>query len=489
MARTPRRHPSRTAGVAVVATALALTAAPAAAVASPDTGERAAVGVPAGTTPPPTPTPSPTPTPTPTPTSTPGDPQTSPPSDTTGPQTSPPTDSDDTTGPDGTPETGQTSGPGEQPDRTEPDAVTEQREEAEAVTAQLNRMAARAPDELKPSVAQLTSVLERSQAPETSPQDRDGIIGCAGHVAAALEAINAPGTPAAAREQLTDIVQQVASGLDAVSDTGVPEEQRAMTVLTLQGSASVLELIADPGTPQQLRDLLAGGTGSLNTAAARPSPGEKAAPSGPPGRSRGHQRTLITAYGTITRSDTSGGDRQNLAGTAGEAAESLDKSTDPRVSQEDRDRAQKKLAEQIDRLQRQLEKIAATQGLPDVPLGKAAEVCANAAFSYVPEPKLIGFLAHLTPDKWNGEGVKDYWKSRQSGDGSLDVQAQLKNNSFDRAPFGIARLVPELADFIPARQLFGTLGMPGLHCLRSAVLLDEQGVRAGTWVDKGQELA
>ncbi len=47
----------------------------------------------------------------------------------------------------------------------------------------------------------------------------------------------------------------------------------------------------------------------------------------------------------------------------------------------------------------------------------------------------------------------------------------------------IKKLVPTLADSVPAKELFSTLGDKALHCLRAALDLDqESGIKSGTWV-------
>ncbi|GGW56200.1 hypothetical protein GCM10010340_38510 [Streptomyces griseoloalbus] len=484
------------------------------AVAASHVGDRITAEMPAQTTPPPppsepppppsdTPTPAPTPsdtsaptpgdtsapTPDDTPAATPGDTSAPTPGDTSTPESPAPPATDESKESDGAPKTDQDSGPGVEPNQTVSESATEQKQEIEDVTTELSKETVKVPVELEPSVEQLTAVLQEAQAPETPPQAKDGIIGTAKNIAAALKTIKDSSVPAEVREELIGIVKQVTSVLDAASDPSVPPEEQSLIILTVQRSTTVLKLICDPATPQDLREHLINTVKQLNRVVLRRSHGGDMRGSSPVQGSLESEMTIGVALATISESETSGGDREGLAETAYEASSSLQATSDPRVSEEDRDREQKELDEKMDRLDEQLEETAAAQGLPDATPGKAAEVCANAVFKSVPEPKLIGGLTDLTPAKWDTEGVKDYWKSQESGNKILDVQAQLQNNKFDNAPFDVARLIPKLAEFVPADKLFGIVGTPGLHCLKSALQLDRQGVAAGTWVEKAQGMA
>ncbi|MET7295670.1 hypothetical protein ABZS79_26650 [Streptomyces griseoloalbus] len=365
----------------------------------------------------------------------------------------------------------------------------EQKEEIEDVTTELNAETVEVPVELEPDVEQLTTVLQEAQAPETPPQEKDEIIASAKNIAAALEMIKDSTVPVEVREDVIGIVKQVTSVLEAASDPSVPPEEQALIILIVQRSTTVLKLIGDPATSPELREHLINTVEQLNRVVLRRSHGANMRGSSPAQGSLQSEMTIGVALASISESETSDGDRKGLAETADEASSSLQATSDPRVSEEDRDREQKELDEKMTRLEKRLEETAAAQGLPDAAAGKAAEVCANAMFKSVPEPKLIGGLTDLTPAKWDTEGVKDYWKSQESGNESLDVQAQLQNNTFDNSPFDVARLIPKLAGFVPADKLFGTVGTPGLHCLKSALHLDRQGVAAGTWVEKAQEMA
>jgi hypothetical protein len=95
---------------------------------------------------------------------------------------------------------------------------------------------------------------------------------------------------------------------------------------------------------------------------------------------------------------------------------------------------------------------------------------------------------HVIPEKWDTEGVNDFWKSEEIRNDSLDVLVQLRNDEISGAPMEIKRLIPKLADAVPASELFGTLGTPGLHCLRAALHLDQDlGIKSGSWVKMAEE--
>jgi hypothetical protein len=487
MARDTRRNVFRTVGVSVMATALALPAGVFSAVAAPHLGNEIPAGISAQTTSPP-----PTPTPTPTPTED-SPPPESTPSDESTPPSTPPSENE-TEDQDGTPENEQSTGPREeQPDQTVSESAAEQKQEIESITEELSQKMTEVPKTLKPAVARLTATLQAAQGPGTPPQEKDGIIDSAKEVAAVLDVISAPGSPADAREQLIGIVKQVTSALEVVSDPRVRPEERAMTILTVQRSTSVLKMIGDPATPQELQDDLSSSVDHLNRFVLRRSQEEGTSKgtseSSPSQQSLQSEGTIAVALDTISDSETSDEDSKGLAGTTNGSSSSLDGSSDPRVSKDDQEKEKKKLAEKIARLEKQVEEVASARGLPDVPLGEAAEVCTNAVFTSVTEPKLIGGLRDLAPAKWEGEGVKDYWKSKKSGQDSLDVQAQLRNDTLDHAAFDIARLIPQLAESAPAGELFGTIGTPALHCLRSALHLHQEGVEAGTWLKMAEEKA
>ncbi|CAL9368404.1 hypothetical protein SUDANB126_00824 [Streptomyces sp. enrichment culture] len=376
-----------------------------------------------------------------------------------------------------------------------PEPTEEQKKEIEEVTEILAQEVTEVPAELASSVSELTTVLEEAEAPDASPQEREGVIESAKEIAAALEVINDPGTPPEVREKLIGIVKQMISALDAARAPGVPPEERAAVILIVERCTSVLRVIGDPATPRELRDHLANTIDQvydvlMSSADAYPTQGGNAARSRADAaqQSRRDAATIGVALETVGRSETSEGSRHGLAETADEASSSLQEDSDPRVSEEEREEARKEADEQLARLNEQMKKIALAQGLPDVPLGEAAEVCANAVFKSVPDDRaLTRGLERLTPEQWDDEGVKDFWKARESGTDSLDVQAQLQNNKYDNAPFEVAPLVTGLAGVVPADELFGTVGLPGLHCLQSARHLDQQGVRTGTWLELAEE--
>ncbi|MER6624829.1 hypothetical protein [Streptomyces sp. NPDC000931] len=502
MARTTRRHVSRAVSASVVAAALAFPVSLTTASAASHTGDGIAVGIPAQTTPPP---PDPTTEPSP-----PEPPPTEPdaPSDETEPsEPSTPPDETEPTEPgdsptsegeeqDGTPDEDQSTASGEESDRTTTEPTVEQKEEIEEVTEVLTQETEEAPEELTPSVAQLTTVLQAAEKQETPPQEREGVIRSAKQIAAALEVINDSRTPPEVRKVLIVIVKQMVSALNSVSTAEVSPEERSTIVLTVQRCTSVLDLISDPSTPRELRDHLANTIKQLYrvlmwSTGAKPVPDKSAAPGGISAaqQSRQDAATIGVALETAGRSETSDGDRHGLAETADEASSSLQDSSDPRVSDEDRKEARREAEERLARLNEQMKKAAFAQGLPDVPLGEAAEVCTNAIFKSVPDNALVRGIEELSPARWETEGVKDYWKAKESGSDSLDVQAQLRNNKYDSAPFEVAPLVTGLAGVVPAGRLFGTVGIPGLHCLQSARQLDHQGVEVETWLQMVEEEA
>jgi hypothetical protein len=377
-----------------------------------------------------------------------------------------------------------------------PNPVTDQEKEIEKVTEELNQKLTEAPQELTSSVTRLTDVLETAGGPDVPPQEREGVIESAQDIAAALDVINAPGTPAEVREKLIGVVKRMISALGVVSDPGVPAEERAVTILTVQRCTSVLDLIGASGTPQEPREHLVNSINQVYRVlvpdeGSYPAPGESSTRSGISAAQQPRQdaATIGVALETTGRSETSEGNRIGLAQTADEASSSLQDSSDPTVSDEDREDARREADEQLARLNEQLKKVALAQGLPDAPLGESAEVCANAIFGSVSARSLTRGLEEMIPARWNSEGVKDYWKAKESGSDALDVQAQLQNNTYDNAPIEVAQLITGLDHVLPADELFGAVGVPGLHCLQSARHLDRQGVEAETWLQMAEEEA
>ncbi|GHB77032.1 hypothetical protein GCM10010377_79200 [Streptomyces viridiviolaceus] len=367
-----------------------------------------------------------------------------------------------------------------------------QEEESNEVTEDLQQEREEVPEELVPSVEQLTTSLRAVQDPQTSTQERDGVIRIAQDVSSALEVVGDPETPRALRAQLAGLVHQVTSTLEAANTPGLQPEERRTVIWIAERSASALGVIGDRETPQELREQLAGTVKNVGSAVTRAANAHDA-------MVLENARPFGTAMATISDpnapdegrrelAQTTDDGRKELAQTTHEASSSLEEAGDPRLSDEERDEARKELEEQIDRMEKQLEEVASAQGLPDVQLGKAAEVCTNSLFDSVPDGTLTGNLKSLLPEEWNTEGVKDFWKSEEKGNDFLDVLTQLRNNEFADAPLEINRLIPKLADAVPASELFGITGSPALYCLRAAWQLDQDlGIRSGTWVKKAEE--
>lgn len=471
MAKTSRRHVSRTVCTMAVAAVLGWPAGMATVLAAPQAADEAAAGHPAQTTPPET-GPSPEPSTT-DPSSTESDEQDP------GPSTSA-SDEPQHSGDTGDDE--QSPAPDED-DAAVEGAIADQQQAVEAVTAELNRVAAEAPKELSSSVARLTGVLQQTQTPRTSPQERESVVETAQDLTSALETISDSRTPGQVREDLIESVKQLVSALDVANDPGAPPEHRAAAVLTVRRTATVLKLIGDRTTSTELRKHLTRSVRQTNAALAMNDDAKTPSGSAPRPSARSAARIGV-ALATISESETSDGSRNGLADGTDDASSAMRDSSDPTVSEEDRARARKELDRQLRRLEKLLGKEAVARGLPDTSLGKAAELCTNAVFESVSDRVLAGKLRQLNPPPWADKGVKDYWKSEESGNDSLDVHAQLRNNEHDEALFRVARLLTRLAeDVVPAPDLVPTVGTPGLHCLRAARLLDRQGVTAETWLE------
>ncbi|WP_171990685.1 hypothetical protein [Streptomyces sp. JHA26] len=473
MARIPRRHVPHLTGATTLVTALALTMGPVA----PAAGAPVPGG--AGSDPTPASTPADT-TPSPTPTS--DRSGTAPPS--TAPSTPTPT-SDSSPSPtsgttsDGTP--GTTTPSGTDRGGAAASAALEQQQEAvDDVTAELDAKKQDIPDELAPSVDRLTDALVAVSDPRTPPQQRDGTVRSAQRVAAALDAIADPATPGAVRAQLTGLVRQVASALDAASRPGTPTEDARLRTLVVARTTSVLRLVADQDAPPDVTSDL------VDTAHHLLSPRQGAAatadPSAPPSASSGaaaHESAEslheATAVETASDPNTSDGRRKELAESAHQAGSSPP--GDPGAK------------EKRDRMERDVKKAVQDQGLPDEPLGKAAELCTNSVFEAVPDATLAEDLRHLVPAAWDSEGVRDFWKSEEAANDTLDVYAQLRNEKIAESALAIRRMIPGLADSLPADELYHSLGLHARDCLRAAVLLDsEAGVESGNWLSAAQEV-
>lgn len=332
------------------------------------------------------------------------------------------------------------------------------------MTGDLNQQEEEAPEELVPSVEQLTTILRAVEDPGTSPQERDGVIRTAQALSSALDVIGDPETLPALRGQLTGLVKQVTATLDTANHAGISPEQRRAYTLVAERSASVLGMIGDRDTPQGLRRQLIGIVNDVNSAVHRKRDATTLQ----------FAKSITVSLVIISDPKTSDEDRKDLATTTGEAGSSLENRDDP--------------DEQIDRMKKKQAEAASAQGLPDAPLPKTAKVCTNAVFDSVSEDTLNSDLKSVIPEKWETEGVNDFWKSVEAGNDSLDVMVQLQNDESTDALLKIRSLIPRLADSVPASELFGTLGTPGLDCLRAALQLDQDfGVKSGSWVEMAKK--
>ncbi|MEU2924988.1 hypothetical protein ABZ636_07990 [Streptomyces sp. NPDC007251] len=356
------------------------------------------------------------------------------------------------------------------------------------MTADLHQKEKDVPKELVPSVKRLSTALRAVEDPHTPPHVRDATTTSAQQVSAALEVIGAPDTPPATRRQLTGVVQQVTSTLEAAQRPGVrPDERRTATFIAARAT-SLLPLIGDRKTPPQLRRHLTESVRHLTHARS-----ERGGTTGDSGSSADRTRAakaVEASWATIRDPHTPGNLQKELAKVTHETSSSLDRAGDPEASADERDQAQKDLDKQLDHMKKELEKAASAQGLPNVPLPKAAEVCTNAVFDYVDDDVLIKKLGSVLPKKWDTEGVDDFWKSEEAKKNALDIRVLLRGQEdVTDAPVQIKRLAPKLADTIPAEYLYVTLGTPGLNCLRAALdVYQVSGVTSGTWVKKAKEM-
>ncbi|MFF4485554.1 hypothetical protein ACFY0F_03525 [Streptomyces sp. NPDC001544] len=483
MARLPRRHILHLTGVsAVTAVVLALpTTTVASAPPSPGSSSEPSPGPATPGDSPPDQSPPATP---PSPDDTPGSPN--------------PDDTPGSPNPDDTPSPGSTPGDGESPtppenDTPAPQAPKQQKEELDETTKDLEQKKAEVPGELAPSVEQLTATLHAVDAPGTPPQDRDAVIQSARSVSSALALISDPGTPPAVRARLTQLVQQVATTLDAADSPRIRPEMRRTYFYAAQMSANAYRMIGDPKTPPA--EAHAANTIAKNLARSAQNEAKKG-----PSMEQSSQRTgqdagpgpavlqLATLLDAINdRHSSDDGDRRSLAQTASDASSSLDGSDDPGASDEEQEKARQELQKQLTQLEQGLAKYLSAQPLPSEKLGKAAEACTNAIFETTSEGTLAKDLESVLPGTWNTEGVNDFWKTEQKGNESLEVFTQLRNEQIADAPMAIKRLVPKLADSVPASQLFTAVGRSALHCLRAASQLDQDGIDSGTWVKMAEE--
>ncbi|UYQ66055.1 hypothetical protein [Streptomyces peucetius] len=359
--------------------------------------------------------------------------------------------------------------------------LAKQREEMEEATADLAELGRHVPEELEPAVQQLTATLEAAEEPATSPQEREEVTETVQRVTSALMVIDDPETPPELRERLIVIVQQVASVLEGSQGPTVPPELRAGIIAAVEQATSALSVMWDSGAPSELRaqaDLILNRMTAALEESLEPRRHWLARPAG----------ELGGPAETIADPQTPQEQKQALASATARAASLLPALGDPTGSRGERAKAQKAFREQTAEMTRQQEKAASAQDVPDVPLGKAAEVCTNAVFAAVSDRALGWSLRELLPEKWEIEGVRDFWKAREGGSDSLDVLAQLRNGEHADARFEVGRLTTQLAELVPARTLFGRIGPPGLYCLQAAWQLDQQaGIAAGTWLEMARE--
>lgn len=467
-----RRRLFRLVGVSALVALLAPPASWASAAPAPGMGSGTTTVIPAQTTPPPTP---------PDDTSTPG-PTTPPPGPRT---TAPPTPGDtstpgDTVTPRETPDSDLPSDPGE-PGESVSDQLARQGEEIEDATADLNEEGEDVPEELEPAVRQLTATLKVAEDPKTSPQEREEVTETVQRVTSALAVIDDPETPAELRGHLIVIVQQVASALEGSLGPNVPLEVRASIISTAEQSTSALAMMWDSGAPRELREqmgLIQGRVTAALKASLEPQLHGLASQAGGVGR----------AAATIADPQTPQEQQMVLAEDTAQASSLLPRLGDPNGSRKERAKAEKAFRQQSAQMTKQQERAASAQGVPDVPLGEASEVCTNAVFAAVSDRALGWSLRDLLPTKWEIEGVQDFWKARAGQGDSLDVLAQLRNGEHADARFDVGQLTVRLAELVPARVLFGSIGAPALHCLQAAWHLDQQsGITAGTWLEMARE--
>ncbi|MEU1890196.1 hypothetical protein [Streptomyces pristinaespiralis] len=369
------------------------------------------------------------------------------------------------------------------------DQLAQQGKEVEAATANLNEAGKNVPEELAPAVDKLTATLKAVEDPRTPPQEREEVTEIAEHVTSALARIADPETPRELREQLTVIVQQVASALEGSHDPQVSPELRATTVSTAEKATSALDLMGDPGTPPELQEELNLILKPLTAVLAQGSDGVSGRSASPAEMRRlaGPAAEVARATEMVSDPKTPPQQRSELARATAQAAATLPALSDPGGSQSDQAKAQEVFRQKSEAMKKAQEKAASARDVPDVPLGEAAAVCTNAIFTSVSDRALGWSLKNLLPPKWENQGVKDFWKVREKGDDSLVVMAQLQNGEHTDAPFDVGQLTARLAQLVPAKNLFGQLGIPGLHCLQAAWHLDRQGIEAGTWAEKAQQ--
>ncbi|MFJ9718708.1 hypothetical protein ACIRPQ_22670 [Streptomyces sp. NPDC101213] len=518
MARISRRHVFHAASASVLAAALALPAGLMTAAGNAPSPNENRAGAPARTTAPP---PSPSPPP-----SAPGDP--------TGPATSassppgpaPPSEPSDpsetatspSSPPSGTPDASEPSEPGGTDDHTdggtdggtggETDGETdgdadgqttetpaEQQAEIVEATTTLNEEKEQLPEDLASTVETLITVIDSVEDPETSPQDRQGVVESAENLSTALAAISDRGTPPELRKELAAIVTQVTSTLDAVSSSRVPAEQRSMLTLVVKRTTTLLDAICDPRTPQAVRKqmitIMKDTTYVVARSQEEPQAGSAHTSRDSPGslgsnQAIGNTLVLVSSSSDIMHDRrTPPKEKERLANITQQVSTLLRKISDPRTSQKDRSRATKELDQKTSRMKDQQEESASAQERPKEALGKAAAFCTSAIFESTPESALMRGLKELIPPQWEAEGVKDFWKAQEKSDDMLDVLAQLRNDEHTHGPFEVAPLIIALAELVPHDKLFGSLGGSAAYCEQTAAYLEkDSGITVDTWLGR-----
>ncbi|MGW4024016.1 hypothetical protein [Streptomyces sp. NPDC005009] len=368
------------------------------------------------------------------------------------------------------------------------------------MTTSLNEEKEKVPEELAPAVDTLMDIVGSLDAPETLPQDREGIIESAENLTTALEVISDPSTPPELRKQLTELVKQVTSTLKVINDPRIPPEERSMLILVVKRTTSTLDIICDPKTPQKLRGLLIAIVDDTHYALERSPDGTQSGSANgsqspengqSPDESKGPDQDQSTAMLLGSSSEimhdrrTPPRERERLADITQQVSSLLKKVTDPKTSQKERSEAKKELDERTTRMKEQQEESASAQDRPEESLGKAAALCTSAIFEAASESSIMRGLEKLVPAQWEDEGVKDFYKAKEKSEDQLDVLAQLRNNEDSQAPFDVVPLVTALAEIVPRDRLFGDLSGSAFYCQQTASYLDEEfGITVGTWLTR-----
>ncbi|MFF9488348.1 hypothetical protein [Streptomyces sp. NPDC014676] len=499
MARISRRYVFHAANASLLAAALALPVGMTIAVPDSQSLTGGAAAAPAQTPEPPPSPPSPpsdttdenTAPPSPSPTTEPSDSGDSGGSSDSGDSTDSPTSPTST--PDETSDDSPTPDPGETDGQT-PEDPADLETESDEVTTSLSEEREKVPEELAPAVDTLMDIVGALDAPETLPQDKEGIIESAENLATALEVISDPNTPPELRKQLTSLVKQVTSTLEVINDPRVPPEERSMLILVVKRTTSTLDIICDPKTPQNLRGMLISIVDDTHYALERSTDGtqpDSTNGSQGPNESKGPDQEQSTAMLLGSSSEivhdrrTPPKEREKLAHITQQVSSLLKKVTDPKTSQKERSEAQKELDERTTHMKEQQEESASAQDRPEESLGKAAALCTSAIFEATPESSIMRGLEKLVPAQWEDEGVKDFYKAKEKSKEQLDVLARLRNNENSQAPFDVVPLITALAEIVPRDRLFGYLTGSALYCQQTASYLDKEfGITVGTWLTR-----